>query len=82
LPADGKFLFEFDPAVGIEFEKQTFCIVQRQLIWTGERIVFSAKLRDGADEKEWGLGVGDSAKRSISAVPRRRQPRLPIRPRN
>ena len=44
----------------IKFKEETSGIFQRKLIWTGERIIFSAKCVDGADEIEWGPGVGDA----------------------
>src|SRR5207248_1906778 len=58
LARRGEFLFEFQAAVWIEFEKQTSGIFQGQLICTGERIIFAAKRVNGADEIEWSLGVG------------------------
>src|SRR5947207_3461705 len=58
LAGRSEFLFEFQAAVWIEFEKQTSGIFQGQLIWTGERIIFAAKRVDGADEIKRGLGVG------------------------
>src|SRR5438552_10959788 len=58
LAGRGKFLFEFQAAVWIEFEKQTSGIFQGQLIWTGERIILFAERMDRAHQVEWRLGVG------------------------
>src|SRR5438094_10600164 len=58
LARHGEFLFEFQAAVWIEFEKQTSGIFQGELICTGERIILAAKRVDAADEIKRGLGVG------------------------
>src|SRR5204862_7616974 len=54
----GKFRFEFGVLRWIKFEKQSPGILERNLVWRRERLIFFTQRMDGADESRRSLGVG------------------------